>query len=63
MDMGEDTQPVSRVTTEFAADGDGTVMTMVISYESAEQRESAVASGMEEGMAFSYDNLDTLVAS
>ncbi|MBV2358818.1 SRPBCC domain-containing protein [Thalassococcus sp. CAU 1522] len=61
MEMGDDTPPMSRVTTEFAADGDGTLMTMVISYASAEAREGAVASGMEEGMAFSYDNLDRMV--
>ena len=37
-------------------------MTMVISYESAEAREAAVAYGMEEGMAYSYDNLERMVA-
>lgn len=63
MDMGDDTPPVSRVTTEFAADGDGTMMTMTISYDSAEAREGAVASGMEDGMAVSYDNLDAMVSA
>lgn len=63
MDMGDDTPPMSRVTTEFAPDGDGTLMTMTISYETDEIREAAVATGMEEGMAFSYDNLDGLVAA
>lgn len=58
MEMGDDTPPMSRVETLFVADGDGTLMTMTITYASAEQREAAVASGMEEGMAFSYDNLE-----
>ncbi|MDJ0820487.1 MAG: SRPBCC domain-containing protein [Paracoccaceae bacterium] len=62
MEMGDQTPPMSRVTTDFAADAGGTLMTMVISYDSPEAREAAVASGMEEGMAFSYDNLDRLVS-
>ena len=63
MEMGTDTPPMSRVTTEFSVDGEGTLMTMVISYVDAESREAAVASGMEEGMAVSYDNLAELVAA
>ncbi len=63
MEIGEATPPESRVTTAFAADGEGTLMTMTISYDSAEIREAAVASGMEEGMAVSYDNLDNMVAA
>lgn len=62
MDFGEDSPPESRVTTEFAADGDGTLMTMTITYDSAESREAAIESGMEAGMAVSYDNLEAFVA-
>lgn len=52
----------SRVVTEFAEDGEGTLMTMTITYDSAETREGAIASGMEAGMAVSYDNLDAMVS-
>ncbi|NND43246.1 MAG: hypothetical protein HKM96_13315, partial [Boseongicola sp.] len=51
------------VETRFEADPDGTLMTMTITYASAEQREAAVASGMEDGMAFSYDTLEKALAS
>ena len=60
MDMGDDTPPKSHVTTEFAPDGDGTLMTMTIRYASSEIRETVIATGMEEGMAVSYDRLDGL---
>lgn len=62
MEMGEMTPPDSEVVTLFEPDGAGTLMTMTITYDSAESREAAVASGMEEGMAVSYDNLDRLAA-
>lgn len=62
MEMPGMTSPESKVVTEFAADGDGTLMTMVITYDSDESREGAIASGMEEGMAWSYSNLDELVS-
>ena len=63
MDMGTETPPMSRVTTEFATDGDGTLMTMVISYADSESREAAIEYGMEEGMAVSYDNLAEMVSA
>ena len=63
MEMPGMTTPESRVVTEFAPDDAGTLMTMTIIYDSAESREGAVASGMEEGMAWSYDNLDRMVSA
>ncbi|MBT8425561.1 MAG: SRPBCC domain-containing protein [Silicimonas sp.] len=63
MEMGDETPPAAQVETRFEADPDGTLMTMTITYASAEQREAAVASGMEDGMAFSYDTLEKALAS
>lgn len=63
MDLGDDTPPASQVETLFRAEGDGTLMVMTITYASADQREAAIASGMEEGMAFSYDNLERLAVA
>ena len=63
MDMPGMTSPESQVVTEFAPDGGGTLMTMTIHYDSVESREGAIASGMEEGMAWSYDNLERIVST
>ena len=62
MEMGGESFSPSTVTTAFAADGDGTLMTMTISYASAEDREGAIAADMEAGMAVSYDNLEQMVS-
>lgn len=63
MEMPGMTSPESAVVTEFRGDGPGTLMTMTIRYDSAESRQGAVESGMEEGMAWSYDNLDRIVGA
>lgn len=63
MEMGDMTPPESRVETLFEADGDGTKMTMTITYDSTESREAAIASGMEEGMAVTYDRLDAMTGT
>ncbi len=61
MEMGDMPSPESRVVTEFIRDDAGTLMTMTIHYDSAESRQAAVESGMEEGMAWSYNNLEEMV--
>lgn len=50
------------VTTEFAAEGEGTRMTMVVAYATAAAREAALATGMVGGMVETYDRLDRLAA-
>ncbi|HEY5551329.1 MAG TPA: SRPBCC family protein [Opitutaceae bacterium] len=42
--------------------GGRTLMTLTIRYESKEARDAALKSGMDEGMAAGYDNLDKLLA-
>ncbi len=61
MDMGDGASPESRVVTAFASDDAGTLMTMTIHYDSSASRQAAVESGMEEGMAWSYNNLEELI--
>jgi uncharacterized protein YndB with AHSA1/START domain len=43
--------------------GDGTALTLTLSYQSREARDAALASGMERGVAASYDRLAALLAS
>ncbi len=62
MDMGGEAAPMVQITTDFAADGTGTLMTMVMSYPSAEDRDGAVEFGIEDGMAVFYSNLDKMIA-
>ena len=54
--------PVQHVTMEFTESGGRTQMKMTLRYESKEARDGALASGMDQGMAAGYDNLDTLLA-
>jgi uncharacterized protein YndB with AHSA1/START domain len=42
----------------FAPSGDGTFMTLTMSYESQELRDGALQSGMADGMAECFDRLD-----
>ena len=50
------------VTTEFLADGPNeTTVVMTILYESKEARDIAVATGMTDGMAVTYESLDRLL--
>ena len=63
-DMGGGTpMPVQYVTTEFTESGGLTHMKMTIRYDDKTARDGALASGMDQGMAASYDNLDTLLSS
>ena len=50
----------ARITTDLAATGTGTRMTMVMRYENAEARAAAIASGMTDGMDEVYARLDGL---
>ena len=50
-------------TMELAEKGDRTVLTITLRYESTAARDGALASGMEHGMAASYDKLEELLAA
>jgi uncharacterized protein YndB with AHSA1/START domain len=50
------------MTNTFTAQGDGTLVTMTVLYESAAIRDMALESGMESGVAASYDRLDQVLA-
>ncbi len=55
-----DPTPDNHVETCFEADGAGTLMTMRMTLPDAETRTAMLATGMEHGMAVSYDRLDDL---
>lgn len=58
-----DPTPDNRIETWFAEDGrGGTRMTMTMTLPDAETRAAMLATGMEEGMAASYDRLDPVLA-
>ncbi|WP_172300355.1 SRPBCC family protein [Pseudoruegeria sp. HB172150] len=61
-DVGGDMGKGSAVTTSFAAEGAGTRMTVTIVYDSAEDREAAMSTGMTDGMEMSYQRLDGMLA-
>ena len=50
-------------TTEFVADGTGTLYITTIAYPNEETRDAALASGMTEGMSISYDRLEAILAT
>ena len=50
------------VTTDFTERADATIVTMTIRFTSAAARETALATGMTEGMSQSYDRLAALLA-
>ena len=50
-------------TTEFADVGGRTLHTLTIRHESKEARDKALKSGMDEGLAFCYDRLETVLTS
>lgn len=58
-----DPTPDNHVETRFEPDGAGTLMTMRMTLPDAATRDAMLASGMEQGMAVSYDRLDDLVAA
>jgi uncharacterized protein YndB with AHSA1/START domain len=50
-------------TTTFVEEGDATRMTITVLYESTEVRDIALKSGMDRGMAMSYDRLEEVISS
>lgn len=53
----------SLVTTDFVEEGGKTTVTMTLLFESKEIRDMALKSGMERGVAASYNRLEELLAS
>ena len=53
-----DPTPDNRIETTFTADGTGTLMTMRMQLPDEATRAAMLATGMEYGMAASYDNLE-----
>jgi uncharacterized protein YndB with AHSA1/START domain len=51
------------ITTRFAEQGGKTAVTLSIVYPSQETRDNAMKSGMESGMAQSYDRLERMLAA
>ena len=51
------------LTLDLAEEGDQTVLTVIVEYESAAAREAVLATPMEAGLAESYDRLAELLAS
>ena len=51
------------VTTVLVEDGGKTTLTMTVLYSSLEARDAALSTGMEQGVAASYDRLAELLAS
>ena len=58
MHMPEFTTGDNHIVTEFRAEGTGTAMTMTMTFESAEARDAALATGMTDGMEACYVVLD-----
>jgi uncharacterized protein YndB with AHSA1/START domain len=58
-----DPTPDNYVVKEFAADGDGTLMTMHMTLPDEATRAQMLATGMERGMEAGYLRLDELVAA
>ncbi|MEO8306530.1 MAG: SRPBCC domain-containing protein [Pseudomonadota bacterium] len=54
-----DPTPDNHIVTTFAADGDGTLMTMRMTLPSTEVRSAMLATGMEQGMEASYVRLES----
>jgi uncharacterized protein YndB with AHSA1/START domain len=50
-------------TMEFIEQSQGTLVKITVVYPSKEARDAALASGMEQGMAAGYDQLEALLAS
>jgi len=56
-----DTTAGATITTDLAARGTGTRMTMVMRYADAEKRAAAIAIGMTDGLEDVYDKLEALL--
>ena len=62
MHMPERT-PINLVETLFAPDGDGTLLTMTMTLPDAASVDAMVATGMTDGMEYSYGRLDSALAA
>ena len=63
-DFGCDTQSGQQLVSSVLADqGDRTILTTTIRYPSKEARDATIRSGMERGVAASYDRLEDILAS
>ena len=49
------------ITTTFDKYGGGTLLSVLIEYDSEETRDAVLSTGMADGMEMSYSNLDTLL--
>jgi len=58
-----DPTPDNHVETRFAADGNGTLMTMRMTLPDEHTRATMLATGMEQGMEASYVRLEALIAA
>lgn len=58
-----DPTPDNHIVTTFEPDGEGTLMTMVMTLPSAEVRTMMLSTGMERGMEVSYQRLEGLWVS
>lgn len=56
-----DPTPDNHVVTTFEADGDGTLMTMVMTLPNSEVREMMLSTGMDQGMEISYQRMERVV--
>ena len=56
-----DPTPDNHVETTFAADGDGTLMTIRMTVPDRQTQKAMLATGMERGMEASYQRLDRMV--
>jgi uncharacterized protein YndB with AHSA1/START domain len=56
-----DATPDNHVETRFEADGGGTLMTMRMTLPDSATREAMLATGMEHGMAASYDRMEEVL--
>lgn len=56
-----DPTPESRTETTFAADGEGTLMTLRMTVPDAQTREGMLATGMADGMEASYARLEGMI--
>jgi uncharacterized protein YndB with AHSA1/START domain len=56
-----DATPDNHVETRFAADGQGTLMTMRMTLPDAATREAMLATGMDQGMEASYQRMEKVL--
>ena len=55
-----DPTPDNHITSTFAPDGDGTLLTLVMRLDTPEALEAMLATGMTDGMEITYARIDEL---